>query len=138
MTTLSVLVTGVPGTGSDAVKAGTILGDACLVVTRSPAIARRPAMPLVVVSGEIDHTVQLRANDPRAPGRRRHALRRLLSVGDSVRTACYYRNNVVGALSSVLHAMVAERCAISFSSTAAVFGNPVETPITRNSIRAAY
>jgi UDP-glucose-4-epimerase GalE len=54
-----------------------------------------------------------------------------LSVGDSVRDpAGYYRNNVVGAL-SVLDAMVAEQVPfIVFSSTAAVFGNPVQTPIT--------
>ncbi len=54
-----------------------------------------------------------------------------LSVGDSVRDpAGYYRNNVLGAL-SVLDAMVAEQVSsLVFSSTAAVFGNPVETPIT--------
>ena len=54
-----------------------------------------------------------------------------LSVGDSVKDpAGYYRNNVFGAL-SVLDAMVAEQVRyFVFSSTAAVFGNPVETPIT--------
>ena len=54
-----------------------------------------------------------------------------LSVGDSVTDpAGYYRNNVFGAL-SVLDAMVAEQVRyFVFSSTAAVFGNPVETPIT--------
>ena len=53
-----------------------------------------------------------------------------LSVGDSVKDPSgYYRNNVVGAL-SVLDAMVAEEVPhLVFSSTAAVFGNPVETPI---------
>jgi UDP-glucose 4-epimerase len=56
-----------------------------------------------------------------------------LSVGDSVRDpAGYYRNNVLGAL-SVLDAMVAENVhRFVFSSTAAVFGNPVETPITED------
>jgi UDP-glucose-4-epimerase GalE len=56
-----------------------------------------------------------------------------LSVGDSVKDpAGYYRNNVLGAL-SVLEAMAAERAAhFVFSSTAAVFGNPVETPITED------
>lgn len=56
-----------------------------------------------------------------------------LSVGDSVRDPVgYYRNNVIGAL-SVLEAMAAERvgCFV-FSSTAAVFGDPVETPITED------
>jgi len=54
-----------------------------------------------------------------------------LSVGDSVRNpAGYYRNNVAGAM-SVLDAMIAENVHhFVFSSTAAVFGNPVETPIT--------
>jgi UDP-glucose-4-epimerase GalE len=56
-----------------------------------------------------------------------------LSVGDSVRDpAGYYRNNVLGAL-AVLDAMVAEHVhRFVFSSTAAVFGNPVETPITED------
>ncbi len=56
-----------------------------------------------------------------------------LSVGESVRDpAGYYRNNVVGAL-AVLDAMVAENVSrLIFSSTAAVFGNPVETPITED------
>jgi UDP-glucose-4-epimerase GalE len=53
-----------------------------------------------------------------------------LSVGESVRDpAGYYRNNVAGTL-SVLEAMVAEHVKnLVFSSTAAVFGDPVETPI---------
>jgi UDP-glucose-4-epimerase GalE len=53
------------------------------------------------------------------------------SVGDSVRDpAGYYRNNVAGTL-AVLEAMAAEQVGMFvFSSTAAVFGNPVETPIT--------
>ena len=56
-----------------------------------------------------------------------------LSVGDSVRDpAGYYRNNVVGAL-SVLEAMVATGVQhFVFSSTAAVFGKPIETPITED------
>ena len=56
-----------------------------------------------------------------------------LSVGESVKDpAGYYRNNVAGAL-SVLEAMAAERVkSFVFSSTAAVFGNPVETPITED------
>jgi UDP-glucose-4-epimerase GalE len=54
-----------------------------------------------------------------------------LSVSDSVKDPIgYYRNNVLGAL-AVLESMAAERVAhFVFSSTAAVFGNPVETPIT--------
>ncbi|CAN5612203.1 UDP-glucose 4-epimerase GalE [soil metagenome] len=54
-----------------------------------------------------------------------------LSVNESVKDpAGYYRNNVLGAL-SVLDAMVAAGVnQLVFSSTAAVFGNPEETPIT--------
>jgi UDP-glucose-4-epimerase GalE len=54
-----------------------------------------------------------------------------LSVGDSVRDPSgYYRNNVEGTL-AVLRAMLA--CSVTrfvFSSTAAVYGHPEETPIT--------
>ena len=53
------------------------------------------------------------------------------SVGVSVRDPIgYYRNNVSGTL-AVLDAMAAEQVGLFvFSSTAAVFGNPIETPIT--------
>jgi UDP-glucose-4-epimerase GalE len=56
-----------------------------------------------------------------------------LSVAESVRSpAGYYRNNVGGAL-SVLDAMIATGVKhFVFSSTAAVFGNPEETPITED------
>jgi UDP-glucose-4-epimerase GalE len=55
----------------------------------------------------------------------------LLDVGESVREpARYYRNNVGGAV-SVLEAMAAESVqAFVFSSTCAVYGEPVETPIS--------
>jgi len=54
-----------------------------------------------------------------------------LSVGDSVRDpAGYYRNNVEGTL-ALLRAMLGRSVAhLVFSSTAAVYGNPEETPIT--------
>ena len=56
-----------------------------------------------------------------------------LSVGDSVKDPVgYYANNVTGAL-SVLQAMVTAGVShFVFSSTAAVFGNPVRTPITED------
>lgn len=55
----------------------------------------------------------------------------LLNVGESVREpGRYFRNNVAGTL-SVLDAMVAEDVGhFVFSSTCAVFGEPVETPIS--------
>jgi UDP-glucose-4-epimerase GalE len=54
-----------------------------------------------------------------------------LSVGESVTAPlAYYKNNVGGAL-AVLEAMVASGVPhFIFSSTAATFGNPVETPMT--------
>ncbi|HEX5108402.1 MAG TPA: UDP-glucose 4-epimerase GalE [Vicinamibacterales bacterium] len=54
-----------------------------------------------------------------------------LAVADSVRDpAGYYRNNVTGTLGT-LEAMAAERCRrFVFSSTCAVYGEPVETPLT--------
>ena len=54
-----------------------------------------------------------------------------LSVGDSVRDpAGYYRNNVEGTL-ALLRAMLSRSVAhLVFSSTAAVYGHPEETPIT--------
>ncbi len=53
-----------------------------------------------------------------------------LSVADSVvDPKGYYQNNVVGTL-SLLGAMVAESVdRLVFSSTAAIYGNPIETPI---------
>jgi UDP-glucose-4-epimerase GalE len=54
-------------------------------------------------------------------------------VGESMRNPIgYYANNVGGAL-AVLEAMVEESVSqFVFSSTAAVFGDPVETPITES------
>jgi UDP-glucose-4-epimerase GalE len=54
-----------------------------------------------------------------------------LDVGESVRIpARYYWNNVVNTL-SLLDAMVQEKVPhFVFSSTAAVYGNPIETPIS--------
>ena len=53
-----------------------------------------------------------------------------LAVADSVRDPIgYYRNNVVGALAT-LEAMAAEQCRhFVFSSTCAVYGEPIDTPI---------
>ena len=53
-----------------------------------------------------------------------------LNVGDSVRDpVAYYRNNVVGTLAT-LEAMHAESCQrFVFSSTCAVYGEPVEAPL---------
>jgi UDP-glucose-4-epimerase GalE len=131
--TNSVLVTGGAGyIGSHAVK-GLAAAGAHVIVYDNLAAGHREATrhASAVIEGDIHDTTRLRE------AIREHRIDSVmhfaawLSVGDSVRDpAGYYRNNVVGAL-SVLEAMVAEGVRhLVFSSTAAVFGNPVETPIT--------
>jgi UDP-glucose-4-epimerase GalE len=131
----SVLVTGGAGyIGSHAVKA-LRQRDNHVVVYDDLSAGHRDAArhASALVAGDIHDTARLRA------AIRQHEVDAVmhfaawLSVGDSVKNpAGYYRNNVVGAL-SVLDAMVAEDVRfLVFSSTAAVFGNPVETPITES------
>ena len=131
----SVLVTGGAGyIGSHAVKALKEQGTQVVVYDDLSAGHREAARHAsAVVVGDIHDTAQLRAaiREHRVDAVMHFAA--WLSVGDSVKDpAGYYRNNVVGAL-SVLDAMVAEQVRfLVFSSTAAVFGNPVETPITES------
>jgi UDP-glucose-4-epimerase GalE len=128
----TVLVTGGAGyIGSHAVKALTRRGTRVVVYDNLTA-GHRAAVPdaRALVEGDIHDVPRVRA------AIREHQVDAVmhfaawLSVGDSVTDPSgYYRNNVFGAL-SVLDAMVAEQVrAFVFSSTAAVFGNPVETPI---------
>jgi UDP-glucose 4-epimerase len=57
----------------------------------------------------------------------------LLSVGDSVKDPLgYYDNNVGGALSVLRAAVESGVKHFIFSSTAATFGDPIETPITES------
>lgn len=131
----SVLVTGGAGyIGSHAVKALARSGARVIVYDNLSAGHREAASHAsVLIDGDIHDTARLRA------AVREHAVDAVmhfaawLSVGESVKDpAGYYRNNVVGAL-AVLDAMVAEGVQhLVFSSTAAVFGNPVETPITED------
>lgn len=131
----SVLVTGGAGyIGSHAVKALRGQGADVIVYDNLAAGHREAtAHATAFVEGDIHDTRGLRA------AIRSHGVGAVmhfaawLSVGESVRDpAGYYRNNVVGAL-SVLDAMVAENVRhLVFSSTAAVFGNPVETPISES------
>jgi UDP-glucose 4-epimerase len=134
----AVLVTGGAGyIGSHAVKALVADGNRVIVYDNLSAghrqAARRIGGDVTLVEGDILDTPLLRAT------LRNHDVGAVmhfaawLSVGDSVREpAKYYRNNVLGAL-SVLDAMVASGAKhFVFSSTAAVFGNPEETPITED------
>jgi UDP-glucose-4-epimerase GalE len=129
----SVLVTGGAGyIGSHAVKALHAAGHRVVVYDNLSAGHREAArFADAFIEGDIHDTDRLRrafeAHDVDAVMH----FAAWLSVGDSVQDpAGYYRNNVLGAL-AVLDAMVAAGVGcLVFSSTAAVFGNPVETPIT--------
>jgi UDP-glucose-4-epimerase GalE len=129
----SVLVTGGAGyIGSHAVKALRRRGAHVVVYDNFSAGHREAAVHAeATVEGDVHDVAKLRATI------RQHRVDAVmhfaawLSVGESVRSpAPYYENNVVGAL-RVLDAMLGEGVEhLVFSSTAAVFGNPVETPIT--------
>jgi UDP-glucose 4-epimerase len=130
-----VLVTGGAGyVGSHAVKA-LRAHDAEVIVFDNLSAGHRAAADLAgataFIDGDIHDSTHLRAamRDHQVDAVMHFAA--WLSVGDSVKDpAGYYRNNVGGAL-SVLEAMVAAGVKhLVFSSTAAVFGNPTETPIT--------
>jgi UDP-glucose 4-epimerase len=130
-----VLVTGGAGyIGSHAVKALAARGERVLVYDDFSA-GHQAAVPsaTAVIEGDI-HDIK-RVGDAIAA----HEIDAVmhfaawLAVGESVKDpAGYYRNNVGGAL-SVLEAMVAGGVRhLVFSSTCAVFGNPLQTPITED------
>jgi UDP-glucose-4-epimerase GalE len=128
----SVLVTGGAGyIGSHTVKVLRAQGASVVVYDDLSAGHREAtAHATAVVEGDIHDTARLRVaiRDHGADAVMHFAA--WLDVGASVRDpAGYYRNNVAGAL-SVLDAMVAENVRhFVFSSTCAVFGNPLQTPI---------
>ena len=133
---MSVLVTGGAGyIGSHAVKALRAAGQDVVIYDNlsagHAAAARAAGAPLEV--GEIQDLPRLRQV---MAAHRVDAVMHFaawLSVGDSVMMPLgYYENNVGGTL-GVLRAMVEEKVPhLIFSSTAATFGNPVETPITES------
>ena len=135
----SVLVIGGAGyIGSHTVKALRVKGTDVVVYDDLSAGHRAAArFASALVEGNV-HDV----------GRLRHTIRQhevdavmhfaaWAAVGDSVRDPIgYYRNNVTGTL-AVLEAMAVEEVPFFvFSSTAAVFGNPIETPITEDHPKA--
>ena len=128
-----VLVTGGAGyVGSHAVQALSARGERVIVYDNFDA-GHRAAVPSasLVIEGDIHDTARLRDACATHQVSAVMHFAAWLSVGDSVHDPLgYYRNNVVGAL-SVLDAMVQAGVRhFVFSSTAAVFGNPEETPIT--------
>ena len=129
----TVLVTGGAGyIGSHAVKALRLRGCNVIVYDDFSAGHRQAtAHASSIVEGDIHDTALLTTVFRERSVDAVMHFAAWLSVGDSVREpARYYYNNVAGAL-SVLEAMVAAGVRhFVFSSTAAVFGNPDETPIT--------
>jgi UDP-glucose-4-epimerase GalE len=129
----TVLVTGGAGyIGSHAVKALAASGSRVIVYDNFSAGHRAAAVHAsAVVEGDIQDTARVRGAIGEHGADAVMHFAAWLSVGDSVNDPSgYYRNNVLGAL-SVLDAMVAEGVRhFVFSSTAAVFGNPEETPIS--------
>ena len=135
----AVLVTGGAGyIGSHAVKALTSAGREVVVYDNLSAGHREAAIragrgAATLVEGDIGDTARVREvlESHRIESVMHFAA--WLSVGESVRNpAAYYRNNVNGAL-SILDAMIAAGVKhFVFSSTAAVFGNPLETPIAED------
>ena len=135
----SVLVIGGAGyIGSHAVKALRTRGTDVVVFDNLSAGHRAAArFATALVEGDINDTQRLRETIRRFDVDAVMHFAALASVGVSMTDPLgYYANNVGGAL-AVLNAMAAEHVTMFvFSSTAAVFGNPVSTPITEDHPKA--
>ena len=131
----SVLVIGGAGyIGSHAVKALQARGTAVVVYDNLSAGHRAAArFATGLVEGDIQDTERVRETIRRFDVDAVMHFAAWTSVGLSVTDPLgYYRNNVGGSM-SVLNAMAAERVEmLVFSSTAAVFGNPLKTPIAED------
>jgi UDP-glucose-4-epimerase GalE len=126
-----VLVTGGAGyIGSHAAKALRAAGYRVTIYDNLSAGHRWAARGAPLIEGDIgDVTAVRRALRETGASAVMH-FAAWLNVSDSVSDpAGYYRNNVMGTLAT-LEAMAAESCRrFVFSSTCAVYGEPVETPI---------
>jgi len=128
----TVLVTGGAGyIGSHAAKALRRAGHRIVIYDNLTAGHREAALGAPLVEGDVGDVAAVRRalRDSRATAVMHFAA--WLAVADSVRDpAGYYRNNVIGTLGT-LEAMAAEGCRqFVFSSTCAVYGEPVETPLS--------
>jgi len=128
----AILVTGGAGyIGSHAAKALRRAGYRTVIYDNLSAGHREAALGAPLVEGDIaDVTAVRRAIRESGASAVMH-FAAWLAVSDSVRDPVgYYRNNVMGTLAT-LEAMAAEGCTrFVFSSTCAVYGEPVETPIS--------
>jgi len=126
-----VLVTGGAGyIGSHSAKALRAAGYRVTIYDNLSAGHRWAALGAPLIEGDIRDVEAVRRalRDTGAAAVMHFAA--WLNVGDSVADPVgYYRNNVMGTLAT-LEAMAAESCTrFVFSSTCAVYGEPVETPI---------
>jgi UDP-glucose-4-epimerase GalE len=127
----TVLVTGGAGyIGSHAAKALRAAGHRPVIFDNLSAGHRRAALDHPLVVGDIGDLDAVRRAIRQSGATAVMHFAAWLSVPASVRDPLgYYRNNVQGAL-TVLEAMVHEQCRhFVFSSTCAVYGEPIETPI---------
>lgn len=127
----TVLVTGGAGyIGSHAAKALRAAGYRVVIYDDLSAGHREAALDTPIVVGDIRDTDALRRAIRTSAATSVMHFAAWLAVADSVRDPIgYYRNNVLGALST-LEAMAGERCRhFIFSSSCAVYGEPRETPI---------
>jgi UDP-glucose-4-epimerase GalE len=127
----TVLVTGGAGyIGSHTAKALRQAGHDVVIYDNLSAGHREAALGAPIIEGDTGDVAAVRKaiRDSGATAVMHFAA--WLAVADSVRDpAGYYRNNVAGTLGT-LEAMAAEGCRhFVFSSTCAVYGEPIETPL---------
>jgi UDP-glucose-4-epimerase GalE len=128
----AVLVTGGAGyIGSHAAKALRRAGHRVVIYDNFSAGHRAAALGAPVIEGDIGDVDAVRRAIRESGASAVMHFAAWLSVPDSVRDPSgYYRNNVGGTLAT-LEAMAAEGCRhFVFSSTCAVYGEPVETPLS--------
>jgi UDP-glucose-4-epimerase GalE len=126
-----VLVTGGAGyIGSHAAKALRRAGARVVIYDNFSAGHRSAALGGEVIAGDIGDVAAVRRAIRETGASSVMHFAAWLAVADSVRDPSgYYRNNVVGTLAT-LEAMAAEGCRhFVFSSTCAVYGEPIETPL---------
>jgi UDP-glucose-4-epimerase GalE len=127
----TVLVTGGAGyIGSHAAKALRQAGHRVVIYDNLTAGHREAALGAPLIEGDTSDVETMRRAIRESGASAVMHFAAWLSVPDSVRDpAGYYRNNVTGTIGT-LEAMAAEGChQFVFSSTCAVYGEPVETPI---------
>lgn len=126
-----MLVTGGAGyIGSHTAKALRAAGHRVVIFDNLSAGHRQAALDNALVVGDIGDLEAVRRAIRQSGATAIMHFAAWLSVPDSVRDPVgYYRNNVQGAL-TVLEAMTHENCRhFVFSSTCAVYGEPIETPL---------